>query len=261
MTEALTESVIRAIHPSNSAFFFDFDGTLVEFADQPDLVKLAPEIRRDIDRIAGAADGALAIITGRDLGDIDRFLAPMVLPIAAVHGLMRRSADGFVHHSPVDGDAIEVLEDRLQAFVESTPGVLLERKQGSVALHYRRRPSLEAACVAAMDEAAYDLSGVHLLRGKMVIEAKAGAGNKGLAVAEFMAERPFVCRTPIFAGDDTTDEDAFREVNARHGVSIKVGTGSTCAQYRIEDIAALHEWLHELVDALEGANARGTKSS
>ena len=261
MTEALTKSVVRAIHPSSSAYFFDFDGTLVEFADQPDLVRLAPEIRRDIDRIAVAAGGALAIITGRDLGDVDRFLAPMVLPIAAVHGMMRRSADGIVHHSPVDGDAIEVLQDRLGAFVESTPGVLLERKQGSVALHYRVRPSLEAACVTAMDEAASDLSGVQLLRGKMVIEAKAGAGNKGLAVADFMAEQPFAGRTPIFAGDDITDEDAFEEVNVRRGISIKVGTGNTSAQYRIESIAALHEWLHDLVDVLEGANAKGTKSS
>lgn len=261
MTEPLTASVLQAIHPAETALFFDFDGTLVELADQPHLVKLAPEILHDIARIVAAVDGALAIITGRDLSDVDRYLAPLTLPIAGVHGLTRRSADGSLHQSPINGDAIDALQDRLGNFVESLSGVLLERKQGSVALHYRVRPDLEAACVKAMDEATHDVSDLHILRGKMVIEAKTGPRNKGFAVADFMAEKPFAGRSPIFAGDDVTDEDAFEEVNARQGISIKVGAGKTTAHYRVETIAALHGWLHDLVGALESAKARGTKST
>lgn len=250
MTEPLTVNLLQKIHPARAAIFLDFDGTLVEFAEHPELVRLAPEVRRDIGLIAELVHGALAIITGRDIGKIDEFLSPLVLPVAGVHGLTRRSADGAVHRFPIDQTAIEILMDRLQTFAGGTPQLLLERKQGSVALHYRKSPELEASCVKAVDGAVSDLAGIHVLRGKMVIEAKVDFGDKGSAVGDFMAEKPFAGRIPVFAGDDVTDEDAFRTVNESHGISIKVGRGTTSAHYRVESINAFHKWLHDLVTTL-----------
>lgn len=251
MTEPLSADVLRMSDPDRTALFFDFDGTLVEFAERPELVRLAPNIKSDLKRLAGAVDGALAIVTGRDLADIDRFLHPLRLALAGVHGLMQRGLDGAMHRLPVDGQAIALLEDRLSGLIDASPELLLERKPGSLALHYRARPDLEKTCIATMDAAVRDLDGLTLLHGKMVVEAKAGDWNKGLAITRFMAERPFAGRVPFFAGDDVTDEDAFREVNALDGVSVKVGPGETAARYRVDTIAELHERLRELAGFLE----------
>jgi trehalose 6-phosphate phosphatase len=258
MTIPLTAKNLQFSQRAKPAFFFDFDGTLVEFADHPDLVEMSQDIRDGINRIVDAVDGALAIVTGRDICDIDRFFAPSKLSVAGVHGMMRRRGDGVIDRSPINVDAIDTLENRLQQFVVGFPDLLLERKSGSIALHYRARPDLEVACVKEMDKATADIKGLHVLHGKMVVEAKAGDWNKGNAIADFMAEEPFLRRVPVFAGDDLTDEDGFREVNARDGMSIKVGPGKTQAHYRIAGVSALQTWLHDFADMLETANTNAT---
>ena len=131
---------------------------------------------------------------------------------------------------------------------------VLRRKRSSIALHYRARPELKDACVAAIDGATDDLGGIHILRGKMVIEAKAGSSNKGDAIDAFLGEPPFAGRVPLFAGDDVTDEDAFAVVNRRGGISIKVGPGETSASYRAGSIDDFLGWLELIADDLERAN-------
>ena len=229
------------------AFFLDFDGTLVEIAPRPELVVLRVETREALQRLHAASGGAVAIVTGRALATIDEIAAPLVLPAAGLHGLERRGADGEVHRATGDVDLSAVLGTRLADVIRDNPGVHLEAKGPAAAtLHYRAAPEAEAACRAAMHDATGDLAGIHLLDGKMVIEARLDASDKGRAIRVFMAEAPFAGRTPVMAGDDVTDEDAFAVINELGGISIKVGEGDTIAQYRAQDTAAFLAWLAAL---------------
>lgn len=234
------------IDPLRAALFLDFDGTLVAIADQPDQVRVSPHLRDLLALLSQAANGALAIVTGRDIADVDAYLAPLRLPIAGVHGLVRRTADGRLDETPSNGAAIATIEARLQPFVSAERGLLLERKTASIALHYRARPDLEKASQIAIEKALGGVDSVTLVRGKMVFEAKAGTAHKGQAVDAYMNEAPFAGRVPFFAGDDRTDEDAFSAVNARGGVTVKIGTGTTKARYRIDGQTDFIDWLDSL---------------
>lgn len=223
--------------------FLDFDGTLVEIVDHPEAVTLSVATRDALAMLSRSLDGALAVVTGREIEVIDRFTAPLRLPVAGIHGLVRRDFRGNHVQNGTGSEFVAIAEKRLAALVGRESGLLLERKSSSLALHYRARPELETECLAAIEEAVADMPGIELKRGKMVIEAKPTGANKGTAIIDFMADEPFRGRTPWFAGDDVTDEDAFFEVNRLGGVSIKVGDGPTIAQYRAESTASFLAWL------------------
>jgi trehalose 6-phosphate phosphatase len=242
-------------NPARFALFLDFDGTLVAIADHPDDVRLDHTTRQalaDLDRLLA---GALAIITGREIAAVDRFLHPLRLSVAGVHGLTRRDAQGRIHTPVVQGTFISAVEQATWPLLEKYPALFLEYKYGAVALHYRSHPELERACIEVMDRALDGLSGVELKRGKMVVEAKAIGGSKGAAIADYLNEKPFAGRRAVFAGDDITDEDAFIAVNARNGISIKVGPGSTNAIYRVDGTGEFLAWLRRLPSNLGGSIA------
>lgn len=230
--------------PDRIAFFLDFDGTLVEFAERPDAVRLAARTRDALSRLTDATGGAVAIVTGREIADLDHFLTPLRLPAAGVHGLTRRTLSGESLAAPIDADFLRHAELLLAPLVLSEPGLLLERKSNAVALHYRARPDLEAACGAVMDELAAVTRGIQIKRGKMVFEAKPAIADKGTAILDFLKEAPFAGRCPLFAGDDVTDEDAFAAVNALDGITIKIGPGATIACHRADGTTAFLDWLH-----------------
>jgi trehalose 6-phosphate phosphatase len=241
--------------PAQIALFLDFDGTLVAIADRPDDVRLDPTTRQaltDLDRLLA---GAVAIITGREIASVDRFLDPLRLSVAGVHGLTRRDAEGRVHSPSVDGGFTAAIEQAAWPLLQKHPALFLEYKYGAVALHYRAHPDLEQACIALFESAVRELPGVELKRGKMVVEAKVVGGNKGAAIADYLSEKPFVGRIAVFAGDDVTDEDAFVLVNGRRGVSIKVGPGETNATYRVNGTGEFLAWLRRLPSQLGGGLA------
>jgi trehalose 6-phosphate phosphatase len=233
-------------NPADYALFLDFDGTLVAIAERPDDVRLDPETRDALADLNGLLAGALAIVTGREIEVIDRFLAPLRLSIAGVHGLMRRDARGRTYTSPFDAGLPAAIERAVSPLLQKYPGLLVERKYGAVALHYRDHPELEQVSLDALQSAVCDLRETEIKRGKMVVEVKAIGGNKGAAVADFLKEEPFAGRRAVFAGDDVTDEDAFVLVNARDGISIKVGPGATSATYRSSGTAEFLDWLRRL---------------
>jgi trehalose 6-phosphate phosphatase len=233
-------------NPAEYALFLDFDGTLVAIAERPDDVRLDPETRDALADLNGLLAGALAIVTGREIEVIDRFLAPLRLSIAGVHGLMRRDARGRTYTSPFDAGLPAAIERAVSPLLQKYPGLLIERKYGAVALHYRDHPELEQVSLDALQSAVCDLRETEIKRGKMVVEVKAIGGNKGAAVADFLKEEPFAGRRAVFAGDDVTDEDAFVLVNARDGISIKVGPGATSATYRSSGTAEFLDWLRRL---------------
>lgn len=229
--------------PNQIAFFLDFDGTLVELADRPDAVRLAARTRDALARLIDVTSGAVAIITGREIADLDRFVAPLRLPAAGIHGLTRRSPTGKSYAFPPVTDFLRYADEILEPLVLKEPGLLLERKSNAVALHYRARPDLEAACGSVMALLAAACPGIQVKRGKMVFEAKPTGADKGTAVLDFLKEPPFAGRRPIFAGDDVTDEDAFATVNLLDGITIKIGPDTTVARHRAGDTAVFLEWL------------------
>lgn len=231
------------------AVFTDFDGTLVEIAETPDAVEVSPGLTDQLDRTARDFDHAFAVITGREIADIDRFLSPLHLPIAGAHGAQRRRADGTLLEIDSEISAIaDEIATSLQPLQQANPDLTLEAKDGAVALHFRQAPELEQACNVAMREAIAIHPDFTLVEGKMVIEARPAAYDKGSALRAFMQEEPFIGRIPIFIGDDTTDEDAFRVAQELGGIGIKLGSGETVARMRIADVASVHALLRGLAE-------------
>jgi trehalose 6-phosphate phosphatase len=194
--------------------------------------------------------GAIAVISGRPIAQIDAFIAPLRVPIAGVHGTERRAADGAITLLPTHPlDNVEAAALRLAA---EHPQLIVESKRGSVALHYRQAPELEALCLKVMQEAVEESPGLTLMRGKMVAEAKLGGASKGHAIEAFMHEPPFIGRTPVFIGDDFTDEVGFATVQRLGGMGVKVGEGASVAWQRLESPAALRFQLQAAAAAKTG---------
>lgn len=233
--------------PPRIALFTDFDGTLVEIADTPDAVAVPEQLVGELNKAAEDFGFALAVLTGREITDIDRFLAPLQLPVAGAHGAQRRRADGTLAEvDPVLLEGARQIAEALRPLAISHPDLLIEPKAGAVALHYRQAPSLEGACTIAIQEALIDHPRFSLVPGKMVLEARPSEFDKGAALRAFMQEEPFAGRTPIFIGDDRTDEDAFQAAQDLGGIGIKLGAGHTVARMRIADVASVHALLRGL---------------
>lgn len=242
---------LAVLDPESTAIFLDFDGTVADLAERPDEVSVPAATRKTLERLASSTGGAVAIITGRPIDEIDRFLAPLRLPVAGVHGLERRDASGYRSSVFNSEKLLKPVNRTLRTFANAHPGLLLETKPGATALHYRQRPELERAVIDSVHEAVTGLKGVQILHGKMVVEVKSGKATKADAVEAFMAEPPFRGKLPLFAGDDVTDEDAFREITRKHGISIKVGRGDTAAAFRTQGAREFRNWLAQLADIFE----------
>lgn len=230
----------------NSALFVDFDGTLAEIAPRPDAVALPAGMVQVLGTLHTRLGGALALVSGRPIAQLDAFLSPLRLPAAGLHGAERRSASGVVTRLPQA--ELGPLVAELQALAALHTGLLVEPKPGAVALHYRLAPNCEALAQQAMQGVLQRSPGMVLMHGKMVIEMKPAEASKGHAIEAFMAEPPFAGRRPTFAGDDTTDESGFAVVQAAGGIGIKVGPGPTQAQHRVDTPTGLHAWLQAFAD-------------
>jgi trehalose 6-phosphate phosphatase len=239
-----------------SALFFDFDGTLTDLAAQPDAVRVSAAVPQQLAALARLLGGAVAIISGRPVHEIDQHLKPLRLPAAGVHGSERRGPDGFLRRiaTPPLGPARELLE----ATVRRHPGLRLEVKPGALALHYRGADALEDICVEAMSEAQRRVDGMAMLCGKKVVELKPRRASKGHAVRAFLDERPFRARRPWVFGDDVTDEAAFETVLGLGGVAVKIGEGESLAPYRLASPAALLDWMGRVLIALTPAGSAGS---
>ena len=237
------------------ALFLDVDGTLLDIAERPDQVDTH---KIDCDLVEGlqrAAGGALALISGRSLGQLDELFAPLRLPAAGQHGFERRDVQGRRHRHRFPVETLVSAKEELRAFAGRHAGLVLEDKGASLALHYRLAPQLEHAALQAMRGACAPLgSTVQIQGGKMVWELKPAGADKGMAIEEFMREPPFAGRTPVFLGDDVTDEYGFRVVNRLGGHSIKVGAGETQARWRLVDPAAARAWLRQWLETCGSAS-------
>ena len=227
------------------AFFLDVDGTLLEIADQPSAVRVDLELLELIGRLSRNSGGALALVSGRSISDLEELLGVQHMPLAGQHGLERRDATGrlWIHAAPPAAKCS--FKEALAPVLDRHPGLLLEDKGLTLALHYRRAPHLAAYAHRLMDRLMREAGGeLELQKGKRVIEIKPAGIDKGTAVAEYLTESPFRGRQPVFIGDDLNDEHGFAEVNRMGGISIKVGPGRSCAAFRLSGVAAVRHWLH-----------------
>jgi len=207
------------------AILLDIDGTLLDIAPTPHEVQVPDELRRALARIIERTGGALALVSGRTLEDIDKVFAPLQLPAVGGHVAEIRTS---VAAGSYQGRA-ELLDGDLRRSLchigTQTPGVIVEDKGFSIAVHYRLamesevplKDAIYAAC------AAFPSAPIDILPGKAVIEVKTRGFNKGTGVRELMSHPPFANRLPLFIGDDTTDEDAFAVLPEFGGMGLSVG--------------------------------------
>lgn len=230
------------------ALFLDIDGTLLEFESHPSLVRATRDLIALLQAVSDTLDGAVALISGRALADIDRVFRPWQPYAAGVHGAeVRGPASTRMHHA--DDALLTSLRARALDAI-ATSGVWVEDKGHGFALHYREAPEAEDAVRAlALGLAAASRGTLEVQPGAYVQELRPAAYDKGLAVAELMEQPPFAGRRPVVVGDDRTDEFAFAAANERDGVSVLVGPRSdTVAQYRIADPAAVRGWLSGIIE-------------
>lgn len=233
----------------SSALFLDFDGTLVDIAPQPEDVVVPSNLVPTLRALQQYLGGAVAVISGRPIEQIDAFLAPLQLPCAGVHGAERRGSDGSL--ALASTYSLDAVQAAAAALVQQHPALRLENKRGSIALHYRQAPELQGLCLDTLQAAVDQSPGLGLLHGKMVVEAKPSGVSKGHAIQAFLREPPFLGRTPLFVGDDITDEVGFSTVQNMGGMGVKVGEGSTTAWQRLPSPQAMRLALEQAVAAFQ----------
>ena len=239
------------------AILLDIDGTLLDLTPTPREVWVPPGLAKTLNRLVEKTSGALALVSGRSLNDIDLIFAPEQFPAVGGHGAeMRLSTDNeavAVHAPPMDKE----LKRRLAAIARLSPGILLEDKGYSLALHYRLAPHAERAIYEAISLIRADLPNapIEVLPGKCVYEIKHSGFNKASGVTELMNHEPFKGRRPIFIGDDVTDESVFAIMSDFDGVAFSVGRRAQGVAGHFDEPRDVREWLARLVDG-EAAAAR-----
>ncbi len=250
MTKILTQTMIRrpSLDPDHDSLFLDLDGTLAPLAPRPQDVVADPTRNALLAALSSRMQGRVAVVSGRTIEDVDRILSGKIQAVAGVHGLTRRTSDGrFILAALHPG--LGETRAAFKAFAAALPGLLIEDKTASIALHYRGAPQLERQAIALAERLAAK-TGLVAQRGAAVIELRTPGADKGDAVAAFLAEPPFVGGRPVFVGDDLTDEDAFIFVERMGGQGVLVGPKrDTAASRRLEDVAAVLTWLQEIVRA------------
>jgi trehalose 6-phosphate phosphatase len=231
------------------AFLLDIDGTLLDLAPTPREVWVPPDLSTTLARLIEKTSGALALVSGRSLNDIDLIFAPEQFPAVGGHGAeMRISTDSeavAAQAPPMDKE----LKRRLAAIAKLSPGILLEDKGYSLALHYRLAPHAEKAIYAAVSLIRADLpsAAIEVLPGKCVCEIKHSGFTKATGVHELMKHAPFKGRRPIFIGDDVTDEAVFAIIPDFDGLAFSVGRSAKGVAGSFNEPRDVREWLAHLI--------------
>jgi trehalose 6-phosphate phosphatase len=237
-------------HLDQTAILLDIDGTLLDLVPTPREVWVPPGLAKTLNRLLQRTSGALALVSGRSLNDIDLIFAPEQFPAIGGHGAeMRLSQDSeavATHAPPMDKE----LKRRLAAIAKLSPGILLEDKGYSLALHYRLAPHAEKAIYAAVSLIRADLPNapIEVMPGKCVCEIKHSGFSKASAVRELMTHEPFIGRRPLFVGDDVTDESVFAIMPDIGGLAFSVGRRAKGVAGHFDDPGDVRAWLAHLLD-------------
>lgn len=241
------DTALPTLDWTRHALFLDFDGTLAPIVARPEDAAASPETVRAVERLVEKTGGALALLSGRDLTDLDARVAPLKLPAAGSHGVVRRDAAGRLHRDEASGEELAHAIERVEAFARRHD-LYVERKAGAVTVHYRSAPDAAGPSRALADEIIAATQGLRAIHGNMVSEIAVLAANKGHALEAFLEEPPFAGRIPVMAGDDTTDEDAFEAAQRRGGVGLRIGDAPSVATARAPTIETFLEWLRRAAE-------------
>jgi trehalose 6-phosphate phosphatase len=232
---------------ADAALFLDFDGTLVELAEAPDLIAVPATLPELLVRLADRLGGRVAILSGRALADLERHLGCTGFAMSGSHGLELRLPDGRILSHPPAVDLAEI-RAAVARFAAGRPGLLVEDKPAGIAVHFRQAPELEDEVAGLLAELARR-SNLVLQHGKRVVELRPHGADKGDALDALMAEPPFIGARPLFVGDDLTDEHGFAAAAALGGAGVLVGAPrASAARWRLPDVAAVAGWLGEAVE-------------
>lgn len=246
--DLITEALAKRLE--SCAILLDIDGTLLDLARTPREVWVPPGLAATLHALHGRTKGALALVSGRSLNDIDLIFAPDRFPGVGGHGAeMRLSTESeavATHAPPLDPE----LKRRLAAIARLSPGILLEDKGYSLALHYRLAPHAERAIYEAVSLIRADLpsAAIEVLPGKCVCEIKQAGFDKASGVREVMRHEPFSGRRPIFIGDDVTDESVFAIMPELGGLAFSVGRHAAGVAGHFDEPRDVRSWLKCLTD-------------
>lgn len=229
-----------------ASLFLDFDGTLVPLTDVPEGVTVDPALIALLEQLHRVLEGRLAIVSGRSIAVLRDLFGLGGFRLAGSHGL-ELADPGQPPRAPARLAAVDAAQAALEAFAADRPGLLVERKTLSVALHFRLAPDQEAACRTLAERIVAE-TGLFLQTGKMLFELRPGGADKGSAIRAMMGQSPLNIGKPLFIGDDVTDEDGFAAAIALGGHGILVGPPrATFAQWRLEHVGAVRHYLTESV--------------
>ena len=233
------------------ALYLDIDGTILDLAPSPEAVEVPLWMVPLLQRLARKLDGAVAFVSGRPIAAIDQLFQPLCFPAVGVHGGEVRAPNGEIAIDEQLTAELQSAEPLLQEAIARIRGVSLENKRSVIALHYRNVPERGREVLKVAELIVGSLgSQFSVLMGKCVVEIRPRHLTKGSAMRRLMESAPFRDRIPIFAGDDTTDEDAFEVVNGLGGISLRVGDETpTAAKFRLASPDQLRSWLLEVADA------------
>ena len=230
------------------ALLLDIDGTILDFAPTPREVWVPPGLQDTLLQLLERMDGALALVSGRSLEDIDLIFSPLQFAGVGCHGAELRPS----HNMPAELPRTAPLDDsvkRLFAPIRKlAKGILLEDKEYSLAIHYRLAPKAEKAIYTAIAEIASGVTTVpiEVLRGKFVVEIKSAGVTKASGVRMLMQHPPFAGRAPIFLGDDVTDETVFPIIPEFSGYCFSVGRKIEGTDGCFDNPAAVRKWLKKI---------------
>jgi trehalose 6-phosphate phosphatase len=235
------------IRDEQLALFLDVDGTLLEIAATPDLVRVPSSLRNTLQLTFERAQGAFALLSGRSLEDLDKLFFPSVFPASGMHGLEVRLRGGRIVRPEIDPSMLDRARAWLRMLQKENRGLLLEDKGIGLAMHCRLAPKLASEIEMVMSEMSAELGEAFIMRpGKCVFELMPRGFDERTAIQLFMKEPEFAGRTPVFVGDDPTDEVGFQAVNEMGGHSIRVGKlEETSAQYCFSSVSTVVAWLRD----------------
>lgn len=234
---------------SRHALFLDFDGTLVDLSEHPSIVNVDPRINGHLAQLQEKLSGAIALVSGRRIADLDRFLFPFSSAAAGVHGLERRSEPGMPISLLAVPSALDEARKVLEAAALSEHGVIYEDKCTALVLNYRTSPEIDIWANELIGQVTRERPDLTVTRGDRIIEVHPSGMHKGRAVDDLMNIAPFNGRQPIYVGDDIPDEQAFRYVRNVGGIAIKIGYAASDAEFHLRNVEAFHHWLRNVPES------------
>ena len=229
------------------ALFLDVDGTLYDIENSPSLIKPCFRLQKKLHTIRNRLGGALGLISGRSLDDLDRIFENNKIPIAGNHGAQLKDALQTQEYQ-ADTRKIKGIAQKVKELLNGQKDIEIENKGSNLTVHFRNSTiDRKKIKIIIMELVKYEPK-LTFLKGKEVLEVKPLSHNKGTAISYFMRTKPFIKRRPIFIGDDVSDEDGFETVNKKGGWSVRVGNYKRSkANFFLPNVKSVHEMMKQLL--------------